>query len=136
MLRMLQSIIVGFIAFFAGSGCASAQVGTMLHPPQFQLVAQSRAAEPVVARCVIGKPSYCFKYSGTLCEKGNTKKNKKGECNAWGQGCLACHNDVPTCLGGTRTNILKTKCDGCNSKWIACMAKNDRRHWPNRMKGN
>ncbi|NOU06565.1 MAG: hypothetical protein HOO99_10320 [Hyphomicrobiaceae bacterium] len=134
MLRVFQAMIVGFIAVLAWGDNVSAQASVPM--PQLHLVAQSRVADAVVARCSIGKPSYCFKYGGTLCEKGNSKKNAKGACNAWGQGCLACHNEVPDCLGGTRTNILKAKCERCSTQWQACMAKNDRRHWPNRMRGN
>ena len=92
-------------------------------------------SEPVVARCLIGKPSYCFKYGGTLCEKGNSKKNAKAACARWAEGCLACHNAVPTCLNNNRTNVPQSKCDRCRSTWNSCMATNDRRHWPNRMKG-
>ena len=100
-----------------------------------QSAPQSRAAEPIVARCMIGKPSYCLKYGGTLCEKGTTKKNAKAACAKWTEGCLTCHSAVPTCLNNNRSNVPQSKCDRCRTAWNACMAKNDSRHWPGRLKG-
>ena len=72
--------------------------------------------------CFIGKPSYCFKYGGTRCEENTTVPNKTAACSEWTDSCLACHAEIPRCLGrNERTSISAALCDICRTKWTACM---------------
>jgi len=84
--------------------------------------------------CHIGKPSYCAKY-GALCLKWNNASNKPAACEKWTVGCFDCHNEIPSCLGNHRPPSGNPLCTSCGQKWLACMHKNDRRHWTNRMSG-
>lgn len=92
-------------------------------------------SEPVVARCVIGKISYCGKYGGALCERSNSSPSAKADCARWTRACLACHNEMPGCLGGTRTNVAASRCTRCKNRWGACMMEADGNFWPNRSAG-
>ena len=62
--------------------------------------ATSASAE--VYSCHIGKPSYCFKYGGNLCEQWNNAPGKPAAFAKWTAACLDCHNAIPTCLGNKR----------------------------------
>jgi len=85
--------------------------------------------------CHIGKPSYCFKYGGGLCEKWNNAPDKPASCEKWTAGCIDCHNNIPDCLGNRRPPSDSPVCTECEAKWRACMHTNDSRFWPNRMSG-
>lgn len=91
-------------------------------------------SEPVVNRCVIGKISYCEKYGGSRCESGNSSPQAKADCARWTRACVACHNEMPSCLGGTRTNVAESLCTRCRNRWNACMQEADGNFWPNRMR--
>ncbi len=84
-------------------------------------------------RCHIGKPSYCFKYGGHLCEQWNNAPDKPAACANWTAACIDCHNEIPACLGNVRPLSTAPSCTRCTTKWRACMAKIDHRFWPNRM---
>ena len=133
LMHALRSLALFAITCFAL--LATEAVAQSANPTAIKSAAQSRLPGAVVARCNIGKPSYCFKYGGSLCEKGNKKKNAKAECAKWTEGCMACHGAIPRCLDGTRTNVPLAKCEKCRTNWHTCMAQNDRKHWPNRMSG-
>ena len=94
--------------------------------------ALSSPAGAEVYRCHIGKPSYCFKYGGHLCEMWNNAPNKPAACAKWSSACIDCHNEIPTCLGHVRPPSNSSQCKTCNAKWQSCMRKIDRRYWPNR----
>jgi hypothetical protein len=84
-------------------------------------------------RCRIGKPSYCFKYGGTLCEKWNSVPGAAKACERWTAACLDCHAAIPECLGSGQTVLSGTpRCTRCESRWLACMKKIDAKFWPNR----
>lgn len=95
------------------------------------LLAPPACAEEVY-RCHIGKPSYCFKYGGHLCEMWNNAPDKPAACAKWTSACLDCHNEIPVCLGNKRPLSNAPSCKRCDTKWLACMAKIDKRFWPNR----
>jgi hypothetical protein len=98
-------------------------------------VAVSGAAQAEVYRCRIGKPSYCFKYGGNLCEKWNKRPDAPAACQKWTQACLTCHEQIPACLGRQSTPSSSPLCNRCSTAWLACMKKIDRRYWPNRSDG-
>jgi hypothetical protein len=85
------------------------------------------------AKCKIGRPAYCFKYSGTLCEQSNTT-NAVGACAAWGNACLQCHEATAACLGNRVRLRSEPICSRCDAAWSACMRKIDSRYWPNRQR--
>lgn len=93
------------------------------------------AGGTIVQRCVIGKISYCGKYGGSLCERNTTSPKAKADCARWRRACVACHNEMPGCLGGTRTNVAESRCTRCKNRWNACMAEADSNFWPNRSRG-
>ena len=99
-------------------------------------VATNTSASAEVYSCRIGKPSYCFKYGGHLCEMWNNAPNKPAACAKWTSACVDCHNDIPTCLGHTRPLGNTPQCKRCDAKWLSCMKKIDRRFWPNRQTRN
>lgn len=92
------------------------------------------AAEPI--SCHIGKPSYCFKYGGSLCESWNTQQDAPSACAKWTAACIDCHNEIPECLGHHRPDAESPLCLTCAQSWRACMARIDARYWPNRMSGH
>lgn len=85
------------------------------------------------AKCKIGRPAYCFKHGGTLCEKTN-ETNAVGACNAWTSACLECHEAISACLGNRVRLRSEAVCSRCDASWSACMRKIDSRYWPNRQK--
>jgi hypothetical protein len=85
------------------------------------------------AKCKIGRPAYCSKHGGTLCEKTNTT-NAVGACNAWTRACLECHEAINSCLGNRIRLRSAPICSKCDAAWSACMRKIDNRYWPNRQK--
>jgi hypothetical protein len=93
--------------------------------------ATARAEE--VYRCQIGKPSYCGKYGGHLCEMWNSAPGKSAACARWTAACLDCHAEIPACFGHVRPLSTAPSCKRCSTRWHACMARIDRRFWPNRM---
>ena len=92
----------------------------------------SPAAAEEVYKCHIGKPSYCFKYGGNLCEKWNNVPNAKAACEKWTAACIDCHNAIPDCLGNKRPLSNNPQCKLCDKRWLACMGRIDKRYWPNR----
>lgn len=94
------------------------------------------SAAPRVYACRIGKPSYCFKYGGSRCQKlnskGRTPAGVEKNCDAWTAACLDCHAEIPPCLGGVRPAQASPGCLTCTEKWHACMDRIDAAHWPNR----
>lgn len=93
------------------------------------------AALPATAeeyKCHIGKPSYCFKYGGNLCEKWNKVPDTTAACMKWTAACVDCHAAIPDCLGNHRPPASSTQCTRCDKRWLACMNKIDRKYWPNR----
>ena len=95
-------------------------------------ITTSPAAAEEVYKCHIGKPSYCFKYGGNLCEKWNNVPNAKAACEKWTAACLDCHATIPECLGHIRPPSSSPQCTRCNKRWLACMNRIDNRYWPNR----
>jgi hypothetical protein len=91
------------------------------------------SAQDSGAKCKIGRPAYCFKHGGTLCEKTNTT-NAVGACNAWTSACLDCHEAIGACLGNRIQLRSASICSKCDASWSACMRKIDSRYWPNRQK--
>lgn len=96
---------------------------------------QSPPAHAEVYRCQIGKPSYCFKYGGNLCQQWNRAPNAAAACEKWTAACLDCHTAIPDCLGNKRPPSTAPSCKRCEARWLACMKKIDARHWPNRIDG-
>lgn len=94
---------------------------------------QSPPAHAEVYGCQIGKPSYCFKYGGTLCQQWNTTTDNKSACEAWTGACLDCHGAISGCLGTQSVPTGSKHCERCTKAWLACMAKIDAAHWKNRM---
>lgn len=92
------------------------------------------AAEPGVAMCHIGKPSYCLKYAQMFCLKENSRDDREQSCPAWERACLACHARVPECLGGKRPSLKSEPCGTCTKAWTTCMHEIDKKLWPNRRK--
>jgi hypothetical protein len=95
------------------------------------------AAQTADATCRIGKPSYCYKYGGSLCQTRNSRGLGSGVCDSWTSACLECHAEIPACLGAGRPGFHRplrstSVCSRCDARWTACMAKTDRRFWPNR----
>ena len=84
-------------------------------------------------KCRIGKPSYCFKYGGNLCEKWNKVPGVASACEKWTAACLDCHAAIPTCLDNHRPPASSPQCTRCDKRWLACMDKIDTLYWPNRM---
>lgn len=82
--------------------------------------------------CHIGKPSYCGKYGGAICEKTNSK----AACIKWTAACGACHAEIPRCLGNKRPASTSPVCTTCTTNWRSCMQKIDRRYWPERQSPN
>jgi hypothetical protein len=85
------------------------------------------------AKCKIGRPAYCYKHGGTLCQTTNTT-NAVGACDAWTNACLECHEAIDACLGNRIRLRSAPVCSKCDAAWSACMRKIDRRYWPNRQK--
>jgi hypothetical protein len=91
---------------------------------------QTVSAEPG-DKCKIGRPAYCYKHGGTVCEKYNTT-NAVQACSAWTSACLDCDTAVSACLGNRVRLRSAPVCSRCAAAWQACMRKIDRRYWPNR----
>jgi hypothetical protein len=89
-------------------------------------------AQAQTASCHIGKPSYCGKYGGTICEKTNSKV----ACAKWTAACGKCHATIPSCLGNKRPPASSAQCTSCSAKWSACMKTIDKRFWPTRQSLN
>ena len=87
------------------------------------------SAPEVGAKCKIGRPFYCDKHAGTHCASTNTSK-QLGACAAWRDGCFDCHTAANACLGNTLHLRAAKICGRCQAAWTACMAGNQRRHWP------
>ena len=85
-----------------------------------------------VYKCRIGKPTYCFKYGGNLCEQWNNAPNKPAACEKWTAACLDCHVAIPQCLGNVRPMSDAPSCKRCSTRWSSCMKTIDALHWPNR----
>lgn len=105
---------------------------------RFAAILLAAAALPSLAfaetfSCQIGKPSYCFKYGGALCEKWNPRADAASACLKWTEACLACHEAIPDCMGGRRPPSDSPVCSQCRATWHSCMARIDARYWPNRM---
>jgi hypothetical protein len=91
-------------------------------------------AQDSTHKCKIGRPAYCLKYGGTVCDKTNTT-NAVGACQAWTNGCFDCHEATSACLGH-QIRLRETQvCHTCNTAWLSCMRRNDRRFWPTRGAG-
>jgi hypothetical protein len=95
-------------------------------------VTGSGTAHAQGASCHIGKPSYCGKYGGAICEKTNSK----AVCAKWTAACAACHAAIPACLSNKRPPASSPQCTSCSAKWSACMKKIDKRYWPTRQSLN
>lgn len=83
--------------------------------------------------CHIGKPSYCFKYGGEICEKVNARG--KDACPTWTKACIDCHTAISECFGHKRPLADSAQCSRCSAAWSACMKRIEKRYWPNRMSG-
>ncbi len=83
--------------------------------------------------CHIGKPSYCFKYGGSICQKSNPKG--KASCDAWAGACIDCDSAIAECLDHKRPPTDSAQCRSCAAAWSRCMDRIDKRFWPNRMSG-
>jgi hypothetical protein len=82
-------------------------------------------------KCKIGRPAYCYKHGGSVCEKYNTT-NAVQACSAWTSACLDCHTAVSACLGDRVRLRSAPICSRCDAGWHACMRKIDSRYWPTR----
>ena len=92
-------------------------------------------ASAEIYACHIGKPSYCFKYGQGLCEKWNRFGDVADNCARWTNACLACHENIPACLGRRISTSDSILCKTCTRKWHWCMARIDAAFWPDRMTG-
>jgi hypothetical protein len=136
-------VAVGLMMVASGAFSQGAAAPVKATPVEtLNTTAEARAAaKPVdevrVPACRIGKPSYCYKYGGTRCPKlntlGGTPEKIEANCEAWTGACLACHGEIPDCLGKPRPKAGSTQCTVCHDAWLACMDKNDAKFWPNRM---
>ena len=95
-------------------------------------VTAGETAGAEVYQCRIGKPSYCFKYGGNLCEQWNNAPDKPAACERWTAACLDCHVAIPKCLGNVRPMSDAPSCKRCSTRWSSCMKRIDALHWPNR----
>lgn len=105
----------------------------MLAAIVFAAFISQQPAHAQTPSCHIGKPSYCFKYGGSICEKSNSKG--KAYCGAWTSACIDCDSAIAECLGHKRPPADSAQCRRCAVAWNACMKRIDRRFWPNRMSG-
>lgn len=99
-------------------------------------VAMPARASAQTFGCQIGKPSYCFKYGGALCEKWNARADASSACVRWTKACIDCHGKIPDCLGHRRPPSDSPICSTCSAAWRSCMTRIDARYWPNRMSGH
>jgi hypothetical protein len=86
-------------------------------------------AQDSAAKCKIGRPAYCDKHAGTNCATTNSSK-KPSACEAWRAGCFDCHAAADACLGNRIQLRSVPVCGRCQAAWSACMARNQRHHWP------
>lgn len=111
-----------------------ARMGRVLAAVALVLAAISPLAGEAAARegqCRIGRPSYCDKYGGTVCEKSNALG--AAACERWHAACFRCHQRIDDCTGGNRLSSASPKCEACSARWLSCMQNIDARYWPNRL---
>lgn len=105
----------------AGAQTAPAPPAAQPAPPKGAPSVAPRRIPPR-SLCRVGRRFYCDKYLGRCRTHGGP------DCDAWYEGCVACHDHTAECNQGLRYD--STECQVCQQTFSACMKANYKAHWP------